>query len=65
MRGSPRYDLVLENGGYHTGVSMDPGIAVWRGKRVKHLLHLRGPYRLPLVGVLLRNHWAKRHGAIL
>jgi hypothetical protein len=33
--------------------------------QVEQLLLLRGPYLWPLLGWLLRNHWAKSRGARL
>ncbi len=61
------YDLVLENGIHVLGVALthSPAGSHYRGKRVIHILRLQGPYRLPYFGTLLRNFWAKRHGAIL
>jgi len=61
------YDLVLENGIHVLGAPLaeSPLGGRFRGKSVVHALCLRGPYRLPFLGTLLRNFWAKRHGAIL
>ncbi len=59
--------MVLENGEYRIGVVPGPeGLALqFEGKAVCHVLEVRGFYRLPFAGTLLRNFWAKRKGALL
>jgi len=67
MTNVERFDLILENGHYLPDVCCVGGPADkrWPGRRVVRALRLRGLLRCPLLGILLRNHWAKRHGALL
>lgn len=63
--GTPKvYDYILENGtwvgwSHHQG---EPGSA-FRDSRIEHVLPLSAFYRWPLIGILLRHHWAKKRGA--
>ncbi|MDJ0838139.1 MAG: hypothetical protein QNK37_16605 [Acidobacteriota bacterium] len=60
------YDLILENGRHVLAVPMigEPG-GFYEGERVVHALRLRFPYRVPYLGPVLRNFWAKSRGARL
>ena len=57
------YDLILHDGGYYINVTWPSDAA--RAEHIASALPLVGAYRLPLLGKLLRNHWAKSRGAIL
>lgn len=61
----PRYDLVCADGRLATGVKAEQRPSTYDGVVVVATLPLRGLYRLPLLGRILRNHWAKSQGAIL
>ena len=56
-----RYDLILQGGHHRLGVTNPDDFHA----TVVHQLRLSFPYRLPYLGTLLRNFWAKRHGARL
>ncbi len=58
-------DAILVNGAYRPGVSLSRGQGALDGRKIDKALRLRGFYTLPLIGPVLRNHWAKRNGAIL
>lgn len=72
-----RCDLIETDGTYRTGVPLrfleaDPATGSRRMRDdvaehapVEQLLQLRGLYLWPLLGWLLRNHWAKSRGARL
>ena len=62
-----RYDLILEDGSYVTGQPFPEGIPLVSvtGKAVRRALKIKGIYRVPYLGILLRNFWAKRGGALL
>lgn len=57
------YDLILHDGGYYINVAWPSDAAP--AAHIASALPLAGAYRLPLLGKLLRNHWAKSRGAIL
>lgn len=59
------YDLILENGHYRVGVDMIKPSSSFEGKPIIHRLPIRGVYKAPWLGTLLRNFWAKRKGAVL
>ena len=64
---APVYDLVLEGGIHKVGVRLGPEgpTAGHEGRAVLHALPVRGLYRWPYLGTMLRNFWAKRKGALL
>ena len=55
-----RYDLVLDDGRHLLDVPVDPSLS-----NIQHALRLRPWHRLPYLGIILRNFWAKQHGARL
>ena len=59
------YDLVLENGVYVTGRRLDQHQDRIDGRVIVHRLALGFRHRLPILGAILRNMWAKSHGARL
>lgn len=60
----PRYDLVLADGKLIRNLQAEAPPTHHEARAVAALLPLRGLYRLPGLGLILRNHWAKRQGAI-
>jgi len=60
-----RFDLILANGTYWIDCAAMSPPREWQGEWVIKALQLRGWYRTPLLGKLLRNGWAKRNGAAL
>ena len=64
-------DLILHNGSYHQRIPRGEVDGIYTqaatpgSGQVKHCLPLSGIYRAPLLGHILRNMWAKKHGAIL
>ena len=64
---TPVYDLILEDGSFLCLVPIEgnPLDVLVEGRSVRHARAVRGVYRWPYLGLMLRNHWGKRHGAIL
>jgi len=60
--GNTHYDLIDGNGRHHLAVA---GVDMCADPHIRAVLRLRFWHRLPYVGTLLRNHWAKRNGARL
>lgn len=58
-------DLVLEDGQYLTGYRLSSSEDQVNGKAIVHQLTLKLWHRLPVAGAILRNMWAKSHGARL
>ncbi len=64
---SGRYDVILHNGAYRVDIRLKPGSSSLGREEgpIRHALRLGGRYRLPWLGKLWRNAWAKKRGAIL
>jgi len=58
-----RFDLICEDGTYYTSVSSEGPPVEYRNRVVVHYLHVKGVLRLPLLGLMMRNFWAKKNGA--
>ncbi len=58
------FDLVRTDGRLVLGVQADQPPDAYDGVAVVAVLSLGRLYRLPWLGPILRNHWAKRRGAI-
>ena len=65
MSNSRLYDLVLENGIYVTGYRLESGQEHVDGLTIVHSLPLGFWQRLPVIGAISRNMWAKSRGAQL
>lgn len=59
------FDLILEDGSYWVNCYAPEKPASWRNRSVKQALSLKALHRMPLIGSLFRNYWAKRNGALL
>ena len=60
-----RFDLICADGTYYTSVRADAPPSRHRRRAVTHVLPVRGLLRLPFLGLILRNFWAKKNGAVL
>ncbi len=60
----PRYDLVRKDGKLIAGLLADGPPSQHELQAVTAILPIRGLYGWPGLGQILRNHWAKRHGAV-
>jgi len=61
----PRYDVILATGVRRRNLALTSDQTRLDGVQIQCRLNLRGFYRLPWLGIFLRNFWAKRHGAAL